>query len=79
MSGDLGGGSLDTAMDRLKILLNEIRVPAVCEVVQMDGVSVVTLLCVSSHARLVVTSESDHCHIPLLLSLAVVEQQPFRS
>jgi len=37
MSGDLGGGSLDTAMDRLKGLLEEIRVPANCEVVQMDG------------------------------------------
>jgi len=37
MSGDLGGGSLDAAMERLKRLLNEIRVPASCEVVQMDG------------------------------------------
>jgi len=31
------GGSLDTAMERLKGLLNEIRVPADVEVVQMDG------------------------------------------
>jgi len=31
------GGSLDSAMERLKYLLNEIRVPANVEVVQMDG------------------------------------------
>jgi len=79
---------LDAAMERLKGLLNEIRVPASCEVVQMDGVCIVTLLCVSSRCHVAcgyfmhdewVKSEPDHCHIPLLLSLAVVEQQPFRS